>query len=56
MLNNDFMDSQKEYDDLISQYQSKMQELRVAEKRRRDQNVILFLDKKEMLFIINYES
>jgi len=40
------MDSQKEYDDLISQYQSKMQELRVAEKRRRDQNVILFLDKE----------
>ena len=40
------MDLQKEYDDLISQYQTKMRELRVAEKRRRDRSVILFLDRE----------
>ncbi|PIR76807.1 MAG: hypothetical protein COU32_00140 [Candidatus Magasanikbacteria bacterium CG10_big_fil_rev_8_21_14_0_10_42_10] len=40
------MDSQEEYDDLISQYQIKLQELRVAERRRRDQSIILFLDKE----------
>ena len=47
------MATYQEYYDLISKYRDKMAELRIAEKKRKDPQIVLFIDKKEMIYIKN---